>query len=76
MTPTLPPPSSSGPALSRWLQQLWASVSRVRLGQGSPTITYGIGAPAGEEPNGSVYLRTDGAGPNLYARENGAWVAK
>jgi hypothetical protein len=33
--------------------------------------------PAGlDPPNGSTYTRTDGTGPNLYVRQNGAWVAK
>lgn len=74
-TPVLPPPPT-GPALARWLQQLWSSVSRVRLASGSPTITYGAGAPAGDEPDGSLYLRTDGIGTGLYVRQEGAWVAK
>lgn len=43
---------------------------------GGPTITSGTGVPSGSQPNGSLYLRTDGAGPNLYVRENGAWVSK
>ncbi len=41
-----------------------------------PTITSGTGAPASAEPNGSVYLRTDGAGGStVYERVAGAWVA-
>jgi hypothetical protein len=43
---------------------------------GAPTITSGSGAPSSSQPNGSLYLRTDGTGPNLYVRENGAWVSK
>lgn len=43
---------------------------------GGPTITVGTGVPATSEPNGSLFLRTDGTGPNLYVRENGAWAAK
>lgn len=41
-----------------------------------PSIRAGAGAPSASEPNGSLWLRTDGIGPNLYVRENGAWVAK
>lgn len=76
--PTLAPPPqpASGSSFARWLQQLWSSVSRVQLAQDGPTITTGRGAPSGPQPNGSLYLRSDGTGPNLYARENGAWVAK
>jgi hypothetical protein len=73
--PVLPPPPS-GPALLRWLQQLWSTVSRLQLAADGPSITQGDGAPAVTQPNGSLYLRTDGTGPNLYVRENGAWVAK
>lgn len=36
-----------------------------------PTISSGSGAPSGSEPNGSVYLRTNGA---TYTRVGGAWV--
>lgn len=43
---------------------------------GTAEVTSGAGAPTGSAPNGSLYLRTDGTGPNLYVRENGAWVAK
>lgn len=42
----------------------------------SPSIEAGSGAPTASRNNGSLYLRTDGTGPNLYVRENGAWVAK
>lgn len=41
-----------------------------------PTISTGSGVPATSEPNGSLFLRTDGTGPNLYVRENGVWVSK
>lgn len=77
-TPILPPPPStpSGPTWTRWLQQLWSSVSRLQLAATGPSITQGAGAPTAEQPDGSLYLRTDGAGPNLYVREGGAWVAK
>lgn len=41
-----------------------------------PTLSSGSGAPSAAEPNGSVYLRTDGAnGTVLYARVSGSWVA-
>lgn len=41
-----------------------------------PKITAGAGAPAAADPNGSVYLRTDGAaGTTIYHRVGGAWVA-
>lgn len=42
----------------------------------SPTVTSGSGAPSASEPNGSVYLRTNGASANtLYLRISGAWVS-
>lgn len=41
-----------------------------------PTISAGSGAPSEAEPNGSIYLRTNGAsGTTLYTRVSGAWVA-
>jgi len=43
-----------------------------------PTITSGTGVPsATTEPNGSVYLRTDGTAgtDSIYMRIAGAWVA-
>lgn len=40
------------------------------------TIRAGSGVPSVTAANGSLYLRTDGTGPNLYVRENGAWVPK
>jgi hypothetical protein len=38
----------------------------------------GTAAPSAglDVPNGSIYVRTGGASPNLYVRENGAWVSK
>lgn len=69
-----PPPQLSGPAWMRWLQQLWASVSRLQLSADGPSITQGSGAPTAAQPDGSLYLRTDGG--TLYVRESGAWVAK
>lgn len=74
-TPILPPPPS-GPALTAWLRQLWSIVSRLQLVADGPTLTQGAGVPTSTQPNGSLYQRTDGAGPNLYVREAGAWVAK
>ena len=42
----------------------------------SPTVTSGSGAPSASEPNGSVYLRTNGASANTrYLRIGGAWVS-
>ena len=44
--------------------------------QASPSITSGTGAPSAAEPNGSVYLRTDGtAATTIYRRAAGAWSA-
>jgi hypothetical protein len=45
-------------------------------GAGGPQISKGSGAPGFSAPNGSLYLRTDGTGPNLYVRQNGSWVSK
>lgn len=44
--------------------------------QNSIKIATGTGAPTVPHPNGSIYLRSDGTGPNLYVRQNGVWVAK
>lgn len=43
----------------------------------SPTVTSGAGVPATIEPNGSLYLRTDGANADqaIYVRISAAWVA-
>lgn len=60
----------------RWFQQLWNNLGRVQLESSGPCIVQGSGAPTVTLPNGSLYLRSDGAGPNLYVREGGAWVAK
>lgn len=41
-----------------------------------PSISAGAGAPSAAEPNGSLYVRTDGAvGTTLYIRVSGGWVA-
>ena len=53
---------------------LWISGAESDLGT-SPTLTSGSGAPSATEPNGSVYLRTNGAAAStIYARVSGAWV--
>lgn len=43
----------------------------------APTLTAGAGAPSATEPNGSLWLRTDGSDgdDSLYMRIGGAWVA-
>ena len=43
----------------------------------APTVTSGSGAPSATEPNGSIYLRTNGASADeaIYARIGGSWVA-
>lgn len=76
---TLPPPPLDGktsPAFGRWLQVLGSFVKQLRLTEGGPAIVRCTGAPTLDLPNGSLALRDDGTGPNLYVRENGAWVAK
>lgn len=41
----------------------------------SPTVTSGTGAPSATEPNGSIYLRTNGTAlSTLYARVSGEWT--
>lgn len=44
----------------------------------TPTLTSGAGVPSAAEPDGSLYLRTDGstADDSLYQRIGGAWVAR
>lgn len=43
----------------------------------APTVTSGSGVPATTEPNGSLYLRTNGTNADtaLYVRVSGSWVA-
>ena len=54
---------------------IWTAPSEEKIAT-SPTLTSGSGAPSATEPNGSVYLRTNGAATTtLYARISGAWVA-
>lgn len=40
------------------------------------SVRVGTGVPSHSANNGSLFCRTDGTGPNLYVRENGAWVSK
>lgn len=41
---------------------------------GAPTITSGTGAPSATPPDGSIYLRTDGASATtVYVRVSSAW---
>lgn len=51
--------------------------SATQLVTAAPTITSGTGAPSAAEPNGSLYMRTDGtdADDSLYVRAGGAWIA-
>lgn len=51
--------------------------SASQLASAAPTVTSGTGVPSATEPNGSIYLRTDGANADqaIYARIGGAWVA-
>ena len=43
----------------------------------APTWTVGAGVPADDEPDGSIYSRTDATNGDdlLYGRISGAWVA-
>ena len=48
----------------------------ITFGSSGPTITSGTGVPATTEPNGSLFLRTDGTtSTTIYSRENGVWTA-
>jgi len=44
---------------------------------GGPVITSGTGAPTASDPNGSVWLRSDGTGASdaVYSRQGGAWYS-
>jgi len=46
-------------------------------GAGGPTIRFGAGAPAGTQPNGSLWVRNDGTtGARLYVSAGGGtWNA-
>lgn len=77
---------SSTTVVATWDQSnLWwdfngqeiVDVSSLAIGSDTgPTITSGTGVPTASEPNGSLFLRTDGgAGSTLYVRESGAWNA-
>lgn len=55
-----------------------ALLDNVAIGTSAgPTITSGSGAPSGTQPNGSIYLRTDGAAnTRFYVSEGGGtWAA-
>ncbi len=53
---------------------IWTAATEATVAT-SPTITSGSGAPSASEPNGSVYLRTNGSSAStLYVRAGGAWV--
>lgn len=45
--------------------------TNLTLGAGAPTITSGSGSPSSAEPNGSLYLRTNG---QLWHRTNSTWT--
>ncbi len=57
-----------------------ANASGAGLGIGTtpgtdPTITRGTGVPATTEPNGSIFLRTDGTSTSsVYVMEQGSWA--
>jgi hypothetical protein len=52
----------------------WTGETEIAIAT-SPTVTSGSGAPSATEPNGSLYLRTNGgAASTLYARISGAWA--
>jgi hypothetical protein len=52
----------------------WTGETEIAIAT-SPTVTSGSGAPTAAEPNGSIYLRTNGAAAStLYARISGAWA--
>ncbi len=54
----------------------YVTIAKVELAASGPTLTRGTGAPAGSEPDGSVYLRTDGtSSTGVYTRQAGAWTA-
>jgi len=54
-----------------------ADEAGVRSVTSSPTITSGTGVPTAAEPNGSIYMRTNGTDgdDSLYMRIAAAWVA-
>ena len=66
--------SSAGRAFRKVV--VWTSANAEDVDT-SPSITAGSGAPTSTEPNGSLYMRTDGttADDTLYARIGGSWVA-
>lgn len=69
--------SNATPFLHIYGTNVYATAKLV-VGTGAtpPTFTSGPGVPSASEPDGSVYLRTDGtAGSTLYVRAAGAWTA-
>lgn len=72
--------------MARFVKNMRGAVSFVEVGVKSaagdandtaPRIASGAGSPPAVLPNGSIYLRTDGANAasSLYMRIGGAWVA-
>lgn len=50
-------------------------ISSVIFGSGGPSITQGAGVPSSSQPNGSLFLRTDGtAATGVYTRQGGSWA--
>jgi len=46
------------------------------IGSGGPSITVGTGVPISSEPDGSVFLRTDGSvSAGVYTRQSSVWSA-
>ena len=75
---------TTGPVYLQTFGATYAFISGATNGNGfgigstpgtDPTITRGTGVPATTQPNGSLFLRTDGTdGTNgLYVRESGVW---
>jgi len=54
-----------------------AEAGRITLPATGVQISTGQGPPTAPAPNGSIYLRSEGAvGSTLYVREHGTWVPK
>ncbi len=54
--------------------RVWTGATEALIAT-SPTVTSGSGAPSATEPNGSLYLRTNGTAlSTVYARVSGAWT--
>lgn len=63
----------------RWSRLVTTNITFGGNGEGrGPTITSGAGAPSANEPNGSIYFRTDGGTTtSIYVRSGGnTWTAK